>query len=116
MERVNKQEEIFAIKSASISQCERSDSFLLTYEDEELTFRLCDLYAFRKTLMSFDIVELLDPNAPDVEIIYLPNCDRFLLLTLKQILQFRELLNGTFNTLALNSSIQKILRRNVFNF
>jgi len=66
--------------------------------------------------MSLDIVELMDSAAPDVEVIHLPNCDRFLVLSLREILQFRELLNGTFDTLALNSSIQKILRKNVFNF
>ena len=89
---------------------------LLTFEQEEFTFKLCELYAFRKKIMSLDIVELLDSSAPDVEIISLPHCDRFLILNIAQILQFRELLNGTFNILELNSSIQRILRKNVFNF
>ena len=110
------QEEIFRTKSASIAQCGRSDSFVLTYEKEEIIFKLCDLYAFRKKIMSLDIMELLDTSAPDIEIVCLPHCDRFLVLSLQDILQFRELLNGTFDTLALNSAIQKILRRNVFNF
>ena len=110
------QEEIFKTKSATIKQCERTDSFLLSYDQEEFTFKLCDLYAFRKSIMAFDIFALLEPTAPDLEVVHLPNCDRFLLLSLKDILEFRELLNGTFNTLALNSSVQKILRRNVFNF
>ena len=110
------QEEIFKTKSASIRQCELTDSFYLMFEQEEFAFKLCDLYAFRKSIMAFDIMALLEPSAPDVEIVHLPKCDRFLVLSLKDILEFRELLNGTFNTLALNSSIQKILRRNVFNF
>lgn len=110
------QEEIFKTKSASISQCERTDSFLLMFDQEEFAFKLCDLYAFRKTIMSFDIVELLDSSSPDIELVHLPNCDRFLVLSIKEILEFRELLNGTFNTLALNSAVQKILRKNVFNF
>lgn len=112
----NMQEEIFKTKSASISQCERTDSFLLMFDQEEFAFKLCDLYAFRKTIMSFDIVELLDSSSPDIELVHLPNCDRFLVLSIKEILEFRELLNGTFNTLALNSAVQKILRKNVFNF
>lgn len=113
---VRMQEEIFSTKSASIAQCRASESFILSYKKEEFTFRLCDLYAFRKKILDLDLMELLEPSAPDVEIISLPHCDRLLVLSLHDILQFRELLNGTFDTLALNSSIQKILRRNVFNF
>lgn len=110
------QEEIYKTKSASIAQCELTDSFLLTFEQEEIQFKLCDLFAFRKNIMALNIIELLESTAPDVEVIHLPHCDRFLLLNLREILEFRELLNGTFDTLALNSAIQKILRKNVFNF
>lgn len=108
------QEEIFSTETGSIRQS--GNSFVLTYGQGTITFRLCDLYAFRKKIMSFDIIELLDSSAPDYEIVKLPHCDRFIMLNLEQILQFRELLNGTFDILALNSSIQKILRKNVFNF
>ncbi|MBC6399613.1 MAG: hypothetical protein GDA42_10710 [Ekhidna sp.] len=110
------QEEIFKTKRASIKQCELTDSFLLTFEREEFVFKLCDLFAFRKKIMALDLIALLESSAPDVEIIHLPNCDRFLVLSLKEILEFRELLNGTFNTLALNSAVRRIFRRNVFNF
>ena len=110
------QEEIFKTRSASIVQCELTDSFLLKSDQGEIAFKLCDLFAFRKKIMSLDIVELLESDAPDTEIIHLPHCDRFLILSVLEILQFRELLNGTFDILALNSSIQKILRKNVFNF
>lgn len=109
-------EEIFSTKSASITQCELTDSFVLMFDREEITFKLCDLFAFRKRIMELDIMELFESTAPDVEVIHLPHCDRFLLLSLREILEFRELLNGTFDTLALNSAIQKILRKNVFNF
>ncbi len=110
------QEEIFRTKSAIIAQCKSSESFILTYQNEEISFKLCDLYALRKKIVGLDLMELLEPSAPDIEIINLPHCDRFLVLSLHDVLQFRELLNGTFDILTLNSSIQKILRRNVFNF
>lgn len=110
------QEEIFKTKEAAISQCTLSNSFLLNYRNEEISFKLCDLYAFKKKIMSLDLMEFFDISTPDVELVYLPHCDRFLMLNLHEILQFRELLNGTFDILALNSSIHKILRKNVFNF
>lgn len=110
------QEEIFSTKTASIAQCALSNSFVLSYGRGQIEFKLCDLYAFRKKVMNLDILELLEPSSPDYQIIRLPHCDRFLLLNLEEILQFRELLNGTFDILALNSTIQKVLRKNVFNF
>lgn len=110
------QEEIFSTKSAAILQCESTDSFLLRFDQNEIAFKLCDLFTFRKRIMELDVVELLESSSPDTQIIHLPHCDRFLLLNIFEILEFRELLNGTFDTLALNSAIQKILRIGVFNF
>lgn len=110
------QEEIFSTETASIAQCEQSDSFLLTYDQDTIQFKLCDLFSLKKKILAFDILELLESSSPDIEIIHLPHCDRFLVLSLQEILQFRELLNGTFDILALNSSISKVLRKNVFNF
>ncbi|MEM9895018.1 MAG: hypothetical protein AAF789_01500 [Bacteroidota bacterium] len=109
-------EEIYSTKDASIAQRERSNSFILSYEDEEIAFKLCDLYALRHQIMAIDVVELLDSHTPDIEIVYLAHCDKLWVLSTLQVLQFRELLNGTFDILALNSQIQKIFRRNVFNF
>jgi len=110
------QVEIFKTKTASIAQKRGSDAFILTFEEEEIAFKLCDLYTLRKKISELDIVHLFDIDSPDFELIHLPHCDRFLLLSIHDILQFRELLNGTFNILALNSAIHKILRKNVFNF
>jgi len=116
MRFVNMQEEIFRTKRAYIAHCSASQSFVLCFNNEEISFKLCDLYTFRKKILSLDLLTLLESDAPDLEIIHLPHCDRFLALDLHDILQFRELLNGTFDILELKSSVQKVLRRNVFNF
>lgn len=116
MPSVTMQDEIFKTAHASIAQCEDTDAFILTFDQESLTFKLCDLYALRRKILDLDLVALFEASSPDVELIYLPSCDRFLALTLEELLEFRVLLNGTFDTLALNSMVQKILRKNVFNF
>lgn len=110
------QEELYRTKDASVAQCDSSESFFLTFDEQVIEFKLCDLIAFRNKVKQIDVVELLDCNSPDVEIIHLPHCDRFLVLSIHEILQFRELLNGTFDILALNSAIRRILRRHIFNF
>jgi hypothetical protein len=103
------QEEIYTIEDITISH--EDDTFVLRYASEKITFKLCELYAFRKKILEFDILAMLEPNAPDIEIFHIPHCDRYLLLTVAQVIQFRELLNGTFDILALNSSIHRILRK-----
>jgi len=110
------QEEIYKTKEAAILHCESSGSFLLDYNEEQIEFKLCDLYAFKSKVMNLDLLTLLETSSPDVELIFLPHCDRMLMLNVHQILQFRELLNATFDILALNSSVHKALRRNLFNF
>lgn len=110
------QEEIYKTKETVITLNESSGSFYLSFQGELFEFKLCDLYTLKNRVMNLDLMLLLDSESPDLEVIHLPHCDRILLLNVHQVLQFRELLNGTFDILALNSSIQKILRRNVFNF
>jgi hypothetical protein len=110
------QEEIYKTKRASVSQCDSTESFYLTFDEQVIEFKLCDLVTFRNKIKQIDIVELLDCNSPDIEVIHLPHCDRFLVLSVQEILQFRELLNGTFDILALNSAISRILRKHMFNF
>lgn len=109
-----KQEEIYKTKNASIVQCDASDSFVLQMEFDAISFKFCDLYALRKKIMSIDMVALFDSDSPGVEVIYLPHCDRFLVLDILEILEFRMLLNETFTILAINSAIQRILRQGVF--
>ena len=110
------QEELYKTKSASIAQCDRTESFLLKFDDQVVQLKLCDLYLLRNKIKRIDLISLFDVESPEVEIIHLPHCDRFLVLSIKEILEFRELLNGTFNILALNSAVSKILRRHIFNF
>lgn len=107
-------EKLYSTSKASIAQCDESESFVLNFQDERIDFRFCDLYALKKKLMAIDIMKMFDCDAPDVELFHLPHCDRFLVLSLKDILEFRELLNGTFDILALNSAIQQTLRLSVF--
>ena len=110
-------EKIFSTSKTCITQCDDSELFLLTYEKEKITFKLCDLYMLRKKIMEINMINLFDTHTPDIEIIHLRHCDRLLILGINEILEFRTLLDGTFNVLALNSVVQRILKRRcIFNF
>jgi hypothetical protein len=101
--------EVFRHKSLVIDQCDTSELFTMTLGEEKISFRLCDLLSFKKKIFSIDLVQLFDVSYRDVEIIYLPNLDRHLLLSLEDLLSVRELLTGTFAILQLNSQVQRFL-------
>jgi len=103
-------EEVFRTNSAAIAQCDQTEMYYLDMVGEEWPFKLCDLMAFKKKIMGIDLMFLLDSDHADHEIVHLRHCDRFLILDTFQILELRELLSGTFVTLALNSTVHQILR------
>ncbi len=105
---------LFQTPRMALHQLDEREEFILTFFDEPLTFRACELIAFKKKLKDLDILELLKPESPDVEIIPMPHCDRILVLTLGEILELKELLSGSFSMLELNSLIHReIIRKAV---
>lgn len=105
---------LFNTPNMALHQVDEREEFILTFFSEELTFRACELIAFKKKLKDLDILDLLRPESPDVEIIPMPHCDRILVLTLGEILELRSLLSGSFSMLELNSLIHReIIRKAV---
>lgn len=56
---------------------------------------------------------MLSTEAPDVEVLYLPHCDRLMVLSIHEILELREVLAGAFTMLELNSVIHREIVRKV---
>ncbi len=105
---------VFETETASLSQCDSRDSFILTFFDEELIFRACEFISFKRKIQHLDITHLLDSDTPDIEVVYLPHCDRLMVLSIQEILELKELLSGTFVMLELNSLIHRQLVRKAF--
>lgn len=102
---------IFKTDNAILHQCDDTESFILTFFGNEITFRFCELIAFKTKIQKVDILGLLNSETPDIEILHLHHCDRFFAFSIHQILEIRELLSGAFVMLELNSIIhQKIVR------
>ena len=106
---------LYQVAQASLHQCDRTESFLLTMNDHRLPFRVCELLAFRRRINEINIDSLVASDTPDLEIIYLPHCDRLMVLTTAEVLSLRELLAGSFAMLELNSIIhRRVIRKNVY--
>ena len=111
MTEVCEKELLFNTESSSIYQQDSSNSFILDFYKDSVCFRFCELLAFRKKLQKIDIEHLIVGDGPDAEIIQLVHCNRFFLLTIPQILELREVINGAFAMMELNSLIHKQLVR-----
>ena len=104
---------VYRTLNGSIHQCDDSQRFLLRYGNESLSFRACEFIAFKRKIQQIELSELLEQDY-DVEVLYMPHCDRFMVLTIFEILELRELMAGAFTMLELNSIIHsKLVRQTV---
>ena len=69
---------------------------------------------FQKKILGLDMMKLFESTSPDLEVIHLGHCDRYLVLNIHQILELRELFSGAYAMMELNSLIHKeIIRKGV---
>ena len=97
-------EKIFATKNGFIEQSDRLHCYFLHFN--RVTFKLapCALIALKAKLHSYDLGELLLGDADlGIEIIPVCNRDRFLILEFNELIELKELVNGTFVMLELHS-------------
>ena len=102
---------LFETSNLSIYQNNRNGQIVLKYFDDEILFRLCEFFSFKKKLGEIDIMNFLDSSSVDVEVLYLCHCDRFLLLDIHQLIELKDLFFGAHFTMELNSLIHSQLIR-----
>jgi hypothetical protein len=110
IETLSNQHLVFEVAGIRFYQCDANEAFLIDFYQDQLSFKLCDLIRFRNKLNQIDIASLFSGENSENELFYLPNGDRFLLLTIQNILALKELLQGSFVMMELNSLIQKSCR------
>ena len=103
---------VFSTDNARLYQCDSSGRFILIFFGQEVTFRLCELIAFKTKVREIDLFKLFSSNTPDVELVHLPHCGRFFVFSILQLLELRELFSGAFTMLELNSIIHQRIIRN----
>jgi hypothetical protein len=102
---------VFKTNNTSLTFCDASNKFTLQLFNEDISLSLCALIAFKKKVKDIDLISMFDSNHSGIEIISLVYCDRIFVLTIQDILDLRELFNGTFAMLELNSVIHKAIVR-----
>lgn len=92
-------------------QCDATNRIYLKFSDLSISFRVNDFFTFRRKVNSVNILAMLldTSDACDSELIESPQNNISRRLTLCEIIQLRELLDGTKFTLDLNSVLHELL-------
>lgn len=93
-------------------QCDSTNTFLIEILGKSYRFDVCSLISFRKKIMDINVESLLlDSTAPSTEIIYLGCTDSLFIFSIEDIVHLKDLLEGTFAMLQLNSIIHSSVHR-----
>ncbi|GAA4314860.1 hypothetical protein GCM10023149_11180 [Mucilaginibacter gynuensis] len=105
--------DVFATNAGAIYQCDAENCWYIDFAGKVARFDYRCLMKLRKAVNNIDIEGLLLDNtkSPDLEIIFICACDDTYVLTLTEIIKFKELLQGTFVMLDLNHIIYNRLYR-----
>ena len=102
---------LFETKNSKSYQCDSTDSIVIVFNENKSTYKLKDFLIFQRMVNRVDILDMIYDLSD--------NCDSKLIETTKrnfssnlnicEIVQLRELLNGTKFTIALNSMLNEVL-------
>ena len=106
-------EDVFSTKAGAVYQCDAEGCWYINFAGKVAKFDYRCLQKLKKAVYYIDIeAKLLDSSKdPDVEIIFICACDHTYILTLLQIIELKELLQGTFVMLQLNNILHDRLYR-----
>lgn len=96
--------EVFQTRNGSVSQSDSQKCWYVNFAGHNNRFDYRSIMKLRKAIYGIDIEALLlnSDKAPDLEIVFICACDHCYVLTLLEIIAFKELIEGTFVMLELN--------------
>lgn len=99
--------EVFQTKNGSVFQSDAENCWYVDFAGRNNRFDYRSIMKLRKAIYGIDIEGLLlsSDKAPDLEIVFICACDHCYVLTLMEIIAFKELIEGTFVMLELNRII-----------
>ncbi|KAA6432825.1 hypothetical protein FEM33_24090 [Dyadobacter flavalbus] len=108
---VNTLNELFSTAKGHSFQCDLTSKVILHFGEIQASFRIQDFLNFRRLINAIDIhsriFDLSDES--DYEFVEAPRLNIYHKLTLCELIQLRELVNGTFFAIELNSMLHEIL-------
>lgn len=105
--------EIYTTSNGCVYQCDKRRCFVVDFGGYMTEFKLPCFFALKRLVDSIDLETMaLNPSkSSDIEIISPCGSDRCFVLTLPELIEFKELLSGTRVMLQLNSILHERLYR-----
>jgi hypothetical protein len=99
--------EVFQTRKGVVFQSDRENCWYIDFVGKLARFDYRSIMKLRKAIYAIDIEALLlnSEISPDLEIVFICACDHCYVLTLLEIIDFKQLLEGTFVMLELNRII-----------
>ena len=108
---VNTQNELFSTAKGYSVQCDLTSRIVLHFGEIKAPFKILDFLNFRRFINSIDIhskiFDLSDES--DYEFVEAPQLNIGHKMTLCEVIQLRELVNGTHFAIELNSMLHQVL-------
>ncbi len=103
-------EKIYATNNGRIDQSDQLHCFFLHFQGTEIKLPPCSLIALKAKLNALNLEQLLltDDQTSDIEVISVCNRERFLILSLEQLIELKDLIAGTFFMLELNNLVHSV--------
>lgn len=104
--------EVFRTNSGAVFQSDKERCLYVDFAGKKAKFKYACLLRLKRALEAVSVEEMLiNPAGSDIEIISISGCDHFYILTPVEIIEFRELMKGTFAMFQLNLIIKDCLYR-----
>lgn len=104
--------EVFKTSAGKVYQSDRERALFVDFGGKIAKFSFSCLKSLRNELHGIDIEHMIiDITRPDFEFVTIATCEHCYVLSVMDILQFRELLDGTFVMFQLNTILQDRLTR-----
>lgn len=105
--------EVFSTKNGIVYQCDKENCWYVDFGGKVARFDYRCMMKLKKAIYSMDLEQLIlnSAKSADLEIVFICACDHFYILSILEIIAFKELLEGTFVMLSLNQMVQDCLYR-----
>lgn len=111
---MNAKTELFSTEYGQACQCDFTSKINITFKDIIASFKIQDFLSFRRLINNIDIrSKLMDlSDESDHQFIEAPKLNLYKKLTLCELIQLRDLINGAHFSIELNSFLNKALYQN----
>ncbi|MFD1631641.1 hypothetical protein [Pseudopedobacter beijingensis] len=104
-------EEIFSTPFGTVHQSDKENCIYLNFSGRKAKYKLACLQRLKRVVDQIDLVRMTDVDHPGIEIIFLCGAEECFVLDIQEILNLKDLLNGTFAMFELNSIVTDRLSR-----